>query len=515
MNIKDINNPMNNPQITYKYFIVKPGNHHAIKTYKIIENNQEITLNILVLPHKYNNKLIEYPLINKDRPNAVQTASHYAIDLHNHQVITLLMEEEVDPTKINGLYEVKQENEINHSIPNEECCIEEGIRDSRAKEYDTVPFQLLVDFKMKGIMLLGSKDKHQRTGQYLRSKSVIKNTPSNKMYKRMCYYSKRQTIDRVVIDADNGISKINDLSVLNTKICSIIGTSNPSKPSDSASILIFFKEMPMDKVKISTLVQYLNIYSGGDILNIGYQHKNPYLYNVQYNSNVNIATYDELLYKLIELTGISLNNIGNIYNNMVKHEFDLKLANKINSTIKDDHYYNCLAAYYYRSSRNEEYLQNEDVIKALNARKTKVDSILYPSQNNAENGVKIDKSFIYNATIKSLIRYYGFSENEAKERYAIIQELRRKGGKRSKANGMKERSDIGGKHKQISTPNHNKTRIGNKYVIYYANNEDIMTKEELMQIYNIKDKAHFNRKIKSLGWEKYKPSNTNNIALAA
>jgi len=163
--------------------------------------------------------------------------------------------------------------------------------------------------------------------------------------KRASYYSvdtitkKKHRInnDRIVIDCDKGIAvaldKLKELfDILKCKYWVIAGTDKKDKPKDSGSIVILFHPINgMEyKTKIQTLVRCLNMLAG-DVLNTGYQHKNPMWWGVNqfYSVGDNIIDFNTLYRKTLSCCKMSAKGVLEQWKRERKNAFDIKTLEAI------------------------------------------------------------------------------------------------------------------------------------------------------------------------------------------
>jgi hypothetical protein len=180
---------------------------------------------------------------------------------------------------------------------------------------------------------------------------IYKHTnPIVKNIKRVSYFSTyptdedgeqkvnwRKNIDRIVIDADEGIENTIPiiqpiLDSLNCEYWIIAGTDKKDKPYDSGSIVIMFNpvEGTMIREKFQLLVKCLNIHAG-DVRNIGYMHKNPqwnYVHTFK-KYGKHIVSFEKLYQTVFDHFNKSEDDVEYIYDIMSKDAYTNDLIDEL------------------------------------------------------------------------------------------------------------------------------------------------------------------------------------------
>lgn len=203
-----------------------------------------------------------------------------------------------------------------------------------------------------------------------------------KRNKRVAYYSTdenkakhRENIDRIVIDADEGVYKAlgKIQTLLNNLKCEywiIAGTDKKDKPSDSGSIVIMFQPMKANKNKFNTLMRCFNLHVG-DLLNVGYMHKNPQWEGVNVFEKIqgDIIDFDTLYNKTLSFYGLSEIEIEEKYKELSKKEYAKKCISELSKEKPDA---NKVQKNYEKSHKEEEltekvnsFLNNPNIGKTI------------------------------------------------------------------------------------------------------------------------------------------------------
>ena len=186
----------------------------------------------------------------------------------------------------------------------------------------------------------------------------------------------RTTINKLVIDADEGVyktlSKIQGLlRELQLEYWIVVGTDNPTKPTDSGSIIIKFQRDRINKKRFGVLVKCLNMQNGGDLLNIGYMFKNPQWNHVKTFEKIqlteNSISFESLYNGVLNYYNITEDEVIEQYSILSKNEFDDKVLKELAKDIPDP---NVVKSCYYRCNQTpeltekvEKYLNNTNLIQ--------------------------------------------------------------------------------------------------------------------------------------------------------
>jgi hypothetical protein len=203
----------------------------------------------------------------------------------------------------------------------------------------------------------------QQKGFKSTSPTVRQKGISHPHFKRVAYSKNTPYYNHIVIDADSGAAKITAQCKTLFTLCGIsplyiTGTDNPDKPADSASVLIFFKPLektPASKTLLTNTIRLFNLYSGGDLRNVGYQHKNPWLDYISVTwpngepQKENLPTLEYIYTQSCKYWNIPPQQVNDIYRQKVKISYDESLQNLIASVPNPSP--QKVKAYWYASSR--------------------------------------------------------------------------------------------------------------------------------------------------------------------